>query len=282
LKAVGKQKQHLAVLTLVGVIALLPSMYYAYMQIEENKIVDHYLSQNKLGGLPVSKETAIRVSDQVRDDFNVNESSFTALNLAERPFLRKDVGFLLTHKEGLCGEGTRVIVNLLSRLGFNASRITLFNRELQSAHTLVSVVIDEQEFFLDSINSTEEVNELLRNNNISSNDFNLMHYSDNISTRREFARTGQSRIDQEGLIKFFDRYWLYSYEATPYSKILTKIGFDVRVFNFKRPNQWISVLSEKPNKIMFLFTLIVSVLTLYLLHKLKIVRKILLMKPMKK
>ena len=111
-----------------------------------------------------------------------------------------------------------------------------------------------------------------------------MHYSDNISTRREFVRTGQSGIGPEGLIKFFDSYWLYSYEALPYSKLLTKIGFDVRVFNFKRPNQWISTLSEKPNKVMFLVTLIVwvSVLTMYLLHKLEIIRKILPMKPMKK
>ena len=284
MKAVSKQKQYRAVLTLIWVLALLPSMYYAYMQIQEDKIVDHYLSQNKLFGLRIGKETAVRVSDQVREDFNVNESSFAALNMAERPFLREDVGFLLTHKEGVCGEGTRVIVNLLSRLGFNASRITLYNRELQSSHTLVSVVIDEQEFFLDSINSPAEVNELLRNNNISSNDFNLMHYSDNISTRREFVRTGQSGIGPEGLIKFFDRYWLYSYEATPYSKLLTKIGFDVRVFNFKRPNQWISILSEKPNKIMFLVTLIVwvSALTMYLLHKIRIIRKILPMKPKEK
>ena len=282
MKAVSKQKQYRAVLTLIWVIALLPSMYFAFMQIQENSIVVHYLSQNKLGGLRISKETAIRVSDQVREDFNVNESSFAALNMAERPFLMEDVGSLLTHKEGLCGEGTRVIVNLLSRLGFNASRITLFNKELQSSHTLVSVVIDEQEFFLDSINSSAEVNELLRNNNISSNDFNLMHYSDSFTTRREFAKTGQSVIGAEGLSQFFDSYWLYSYEATPYSKLLTRLGFDVRVFNFKRPNQWISILSEKPNMIMFLVTLIVSILTMYLLHRLKIIRKILRMEPMKK
>ena len=282
MKAVSKQRQYRAVLTLTWMLALLPSMYYAYMQMQENAIVDQYLSQNKLGGLPIVKETALRVSDQVREDFNVNENTFAALNLEERPFLREDVGFLLTHREGVCGEGTRVMVNLLSRLGFNASRITLFNKELQSLHTLVSVVIDEQEFFLDSINSTAEVNELLRNNNLSSNDFDLMHYSDNISTRRQFVRTGESRIASEGLIKFFDSYWLYSYEALPYSKLLTKIGLDVRVFNFRRPNRWMSILAEKPNMVMFLVTLIVAVLAMYLLHRLNLFRKILRMGPTKK
>ena len=105
----SNQKKYYLVLILTWTITFLPSMYYAYMQMRENKIVDQYLSSNNLIGLPVSKETAVRVSNQVRNDFNVNNSSFVALNVSERPFLREGVAFLLTHKEGLCGEGARVV-----------------------------------------------------------------------------------------------------------------------------------------------------------------------------
>ncbi len=245
------------------------------MQIQENKIVDHYLSSKGLTGLPISKETTIRVSDQVRKDFNINESSFIALKMAERAFFREDVGFLLTHKEGVCGEGTRVIVNLLNRLGFDATRVTLFNRELESSHTLVSVVIDTQEFFIDSINSNSYITELLKSYDISSNDFNLMHYSDKLAKRREFTKKEYQGNIPEGYIDFFNYFWLYSYEAMPYTKLLTTIGVDCRMFNFGRPPSWISNLAEKPNTILLFITLATSIFATYLLHKLGIIQKIL-------
>ncbi len=256
-------------LIVVWAIAFLPSMYYAYMQVQENKIVDQYLSSNNLIGLPINKETAVRVSNQVRNDFNIKESSFVALNFAERSFLREDVGFLLTHKEGLCGEGARVVVNLLNKLGFDATRVTLFNKKLQSSHTLVSVLLNGREFFIDSINSSEVVNNLLNKSSISSIDFDLLHYTDDISKRRKFVKSSQ-KSKSEQYVNFFNYYWLYSYEATPYSKLLTKIGFDVRVFNFQRPNHWISVMAEKPNLVMLLVTFLAAVFAMYLLYKLRV------------
>jgi hypothetical protein len=243
------------------------------MQVQENTIVDEYLSSAKLVGLTISKETAVHVSNKVRKDFNTNESSFGTLNLEERPFLREDVGFLLTHKEGVCGEGARVIVNLLNRLGFDATRITLYNKQLQSAHTLVSVLIDENEFFIDSINSSAEVNKLLVNTDISPNDFNFLHYTDKLSKRREFVKS--NHIDQpKEYVNFFNNYWLYSYEATPYSKLLTKAGFDVKVLNFDRPNHWLSLIAEKPNSVMLFVTFMVSIVTMYLLLQFRIISTI--------
>lgn len=271
------KKKYFLALILVWGITLIPSIYYAYRQSQEDKIVDRYLSSNNLASLPISKETAVRVSDQVRKDFNTKEGSFAALNLAERPFLREDAGFLLTQKEGLCGEGARVMINLLNRLGFDATRITLFDQKLQSAHTLVSVDIGEKEFLVDSINSTPEVNALINSDNISSNDFNILHYSDDFLKRRQFEKTDHNRITPERQRKFFDEYWLYSYEAIPYSKLLTRAGFDVRAFNFERPNSRLSDLAEKPNMIMFCISLVTSVFATFLFHKLKIIRTFLRM-----
>ena len=94
-------------------ITLIPAMYYAYMQVLENRIVDE-LPARRLHRRALSKEIAIRISDQVRRDFNVNERSFVALKMGERPFLSEDARFPLTHREGERGEGTRVIISLLA------------------------------------------------------------------------------------------------------------------------------------------------------------------------
>jgi hypothetical protein len=244
------------------------------MQIQENKIVDYYLSLNNLNNLPINKDTAVRVSNQIRKDFNVEENSFTKFKLLERPILREDVGFLLTYREGLCGEGARVIVDLLNRLGFDATRITLYNKVLESSHTLVSIVINEKELLVDSINSTAEVNELLRKYDVSPSDFNLMHYDNNFGAiSSKFIPIKDHQIKPE-FKNFLNHYWLYSYEAEPFSKILTKIGLDIRVFNFKRPTHIISILAERPNTVMFFITLFFAIFYIYILYQFKIIRYI--------
>ncbi len=249
-----------------------PSIYFSFLQYQENSSLDQYLKKNNLIALKLDKTTAFNVSDQIRSDFNTNESSFTSLDMMNRPFLRESSLVLLNYKEGLCGEGTRLIVNLLNRLGFNATRITLYNSKLQPAHTLVSVVIDKKEFLVDSINSSQNVNDLLKRIDISSNDFNLMHYSSDPEIRRKFiVKDYESNI--KGYTDFFNIYWLYSYEATPYSKLITKLGFDVRIFNFKRPNHYISNLAEKPYLIMALVSFIGALILFYLFRKLTVVMK---------
>lgn len=269
-------KKYYLALFLAWLVTLSPSTYYLHMQAQENNIIDQYLLSHNLNGLPISKESAVRISDEIRKDFNTKEISFVALDLANRPFLREDTGFLLNHREGVCGEGTRVIITLLHRLGFDATRITLYDGKLQDAHTLVSVIIDKQEFLVDSINSSLETNELLKKYNVSSNDFAITHYDDNIYNRNHSAKS-DLRGKPEGFKQFFKDYLVYSYEANPYTKLLKKIGFDVRVFNLSRPNRWVSFMAEEPNMIMFCVTLFVSFIITYFLHKSGLIRKILQM-----
>jgi hypothetical protein len=137
----------------------------------------------------------------------------------------------------------------------------------------VSVLINNKELLIDSINSSEEVNEFLKNKNISSSDFNLMHYSEDITKRRIYSNATQGD-KPEKYTNFFNNYWLYSYEATPYSKLLSKLGFDARVFNFRRPSSWLSIMAEKPNMVMLLFSFFISIFITYLLHKMGVIRLI--------
>lgn len=246
----------------VFVLTLIPSMYYAFKQYEEERIITSYLKANHLEGLAISKNTANKVAAAVRRDFNVDEKNFKKLNLFNRPFLRESCGYLLTHREGVCGEGTRVIINLLLKMGYDATRVNLYDKWLRSVHTLVSIRIQEKEFFVDSINSSPETTIFLKENDISTRDFNVMHYSSDVQTRRGF----KIESIKEEYKPFFTKYVLYSYEDIPYSKLATKLKFDIRVFNLDRPPVVISYLAEKPNLVMGILFFVLSLIIVPVLH----------------
>lgn len=259
--------RHRSLTLVIWVITLLPAFYYFYQQVLEDNVVEAYLVDNKLTGMPLSKESAFKVSDQVRSDFNTDRSTHKVLDINNRPFLRADTRLLLTCREGVCGEGARVLVNLLQRLGYDATRITLYNKVLTPAHTLVSIRLNNREFLLDSINSSVKLNTFLRNNDISTTDFDLLHYSSSTSVRTAFKNRQRNKEPSNGpmRLKFFSRFWLYSYEAIPYAKLLSGLGLDVRAFNFARPSTTISSLAEKPNMIMAIVSFLASLLVMLIL-----------------
>lgn len=256
--APGASRGRTIAVALLVVASLVPAGWYAARLAGERALLDAYLRDRGLAGLPVSKETAVRVSQAVRADFETDQTKWKRLDYARRPFLRRSPGWLLEAREGLCGEGTRVMVALLGRLGFDATRVTLYNQHLQGAHTLVSVKLGGREVFIDSINSPEDVNALLNAQDISSADFRIAHYSDDILQRR-VQRPGAGSDDPAAAdsvrTRFFDVYRVYSYEAFPASKLVHAVGLDWRVFNFNRPPGWVSWLAERPRAIMALLWL---------------------------
>lgn len=236
----------------VLVASLVPAAWFALQQRNEDAVVDRYLRDRGLAGLPATHETAVRVSQAVRADFESDQSKWKRLDYTRRPFLRRETAWLLGAREGLCGEGTRVIVSLLQRLGFDATRVTLYDRHLQAVHTLVSIQLGGREILVDSINSPDSVNLLLNRGEISTKDFRVVHYSDDILQRVAFGRALAERdtLDADSLrTRFFRVYRVYSYEALPVSKLLTRAGVDWRVFNFARPPRWLSGLAESPRAI---------------------------------
>lgn len=235
-------------------VLTMPGISFLFLQHKENISIDNYLVNAGLVGQEVSKQTAIRVAQKIRQDFNTDIEAFEALDIFNRPFLRESTQFLLKHKEGLCGEGTRVLVNVLNRLGFDSTRVTLYDDRLNSAHTLVAVKIDEREFFVDSINSWPSVTRLLEQKDVSTADFALSKYSNSLAERHQF-RNHVTAVDGDVKEAFLDKFWLYSYEATPYTKVATKMGMNVRIFNFKRPPRFISGLAEKPYLIVAIIVL---------------------------
>jgi hypothetical protein len=60
-------------------------LYYAYMQVREDKIVDVTCIQIISSGCQLAGNP-VRVSDRVRKDFNILESSFVAIKWQRDPF----------------------------------------------------------------------------------------------------------------------------------------------------------------------------------------------------
>jgi len=258
------RKQSFKALILISIITLFFSIFYAYRQVRETIILDQYLDENNLISLPKNKETAFRVSEQVRRDFEVNEKNFSKLNVEERPFLREDASFLLTHKEGHCGEGARVIICLLNRIGFDACRVGLYDKYLKHGHTVVSVIIQDEEFIVDSINSPEGVNESLKRNIISLNNYNIIYSKKKNSEVEQKLKADYNRNIRQEDISAFKYYRFYSYESIPFTKLLRFLGFNVIVLNPIRTNKWVSALAEQPNKIMFIICILASIFFLCL------------------
>jgi hypothetical protein len=140
-----RTKRYAVLLTLA---ACLPTVYFLVLQWQEQQIMQRYLMSHGLHDAPITRETALRVSRAVRGDFVVDETAFENIDLVDQPFLRESTATLLQHREGLCGEGARVIVSLLHELGFDATRVVLFNDRLESAHALVSVQLDGGDFLV--------------------------------------------------------------------------------------------------------------------------------------
>ncbi|MCC7487570.1 MAG: hypothetical protein IT529_21560 [Burkholderiales bacterium] len=231
------------VLSLLATACAVLGLWFATQNIREGAAIRAYLSERSLSALPVSRASAIAVSDAVRADFLVDETRWRRLSMSRRPFLRHDTLTLLEAREGLCGEGTRVIVNLLLTLGFDATRVVLYDEQLQAVHALVSVVIDGKESLIDSINSPEGLNAILRANPIGVDSFDLVPYTGDILSARELKRRTGKHVKDPRLAAF----WLYSYEAVPLTKLFNVLALNVRAFNHTRPYRWLSLLAEKPN-----------------------------------
>ncbi len=251
-------------IALVAVLfaSLLPAAGFALRQRGEDAAVDRYLRAHDLAGLPVTQATAVRVARTVRADFVCDRAKWKSLDYAHRPFLRHETAWLLAAREGLCGEGTRVIVSLLQRLGFDATRVTLYDRRLQGVHTLVSIRLGGREILVDSINSADSVTQLLDRGDTSTRDFRVAGYSGDVLDRDAMTRALAERdtADADPLrARFFGAYRVYSYEALPMSKLLARAGLNWRVFNLSRPPAWMSVLAERPFAIMAVAALALAV-----------------------
>ncbi len=239
---------------------LIISIYYTaenfINHLEELSAIKTFLQDNRLTKKQkLSKVMAEKVSEAVRKCFNTDDKSWKYLSNKDEPFLRYSVLELLKYKEGKCGKGARVIVKLLQHLGFDATRISLFGRDLSSnsSHTLVSILISGKEYFIDSINSSEEFNCFVKEHDVNTRIFGLKSFNSRKNTSSQHLYGENNFISSHFII--------YSY-GIPFSQILYKFGIELEVFNFSRPPKFISNLAESVYLAKFIFFLFITIICL--------------------
>jgi len=222
---------------LVVVFLLVMAMFQFVRHLREEQQVALFLNNHELQGEQGSLERAIASSDLVRSVFNVDSKSWTFMNRASEPALDFSCADLLQWCEGNCGKGTRVLVKLLHYQGYNACRVTLHGRGFsnRASHTLVSVIINGEEYFIDSVNSIDEINQYLRNNKVNSSSFGLTDY-------RDRSKSAVSQLDTASVMNRL--FIAYSYESIPYTKLSSVAGLNMRIFNFDRPSAFVGYLAE--------------------------------------
>ncbi len=229
----------------LSVILALAAIFFWYRQSLENRAIDQFLEGcSKDQG--ISWESAKAVSEYIRFSFNTDQATFKSLQMRKRPFLREDTGVLLRSKEGLCGEGARVLICCLARLGYDATRVTLFTRWLHPSHTIVSILInDNEEYLIDTLNSQEDFHQHLSETQMSTHDFHLMGHVDNVDDRRTRKRELKaSDTSQHQLVT--DKYLFFSYDAMPWTKLASVLGLNSRIINLSRPRRMVSSIAERP------------------------------------
>jgi hypothetical protein len=229
-------------LSLIALIVFIGILINLFRHYQEDKALSQFIKNKNLGWVAKekSKYAADVVSDSLRTYFNIDINTWKHLNLNNRPFFRNSALELLKYREGVCGEGTRVLVRFLQKLGYDATRISIYYSTLNVNHTLVSIVIDGKEYFIDSINSDDSTHYYLKKYNIN---VNFLHKVDYDKRYNENADV-ENLEDNPGITYFRGHYVVFSYEAIPLTKIGNIFFKNIVVRNFNRPSKLVSYIAE--------------------------------------
>lgn len=228
------------IISVIGIGILLMGIYNLYLHIKETNTLHDYILEMKINKNNYSseKEYLYAISEYLNSDFNTNSKTWKKLNLRDRPFLRDSVLNLLTNKEGVCGEGTRVLVRIFQSLGYDATRLSFYNKRFGASHTLISVIINNKEVIIDSINYPESLHSILKKEDSNMSMVDLIYYN------KRFTHKNYDINKTNFALYFKKKYSTYAYEAIPFSKLINKLGFNMHIFNYERPNKYISYLVE--------------------------------------
>lgn len=232
-------------------------IFNTYKVFQESRALENYLELIPDLETKTKKNKALRVSDKLRSDFNVTKASWKIIPNKKEPLLKYSALDLLKWKEGHCGKGTRVLVLLLKKMGIDATRITLYGKDLsnRSSHTLVSALIDGEEHLIDSINSNEDWNDKIKERQISV---------------QELFQPDQPKRRDDNIAH---SYVNYSYETYPLVMISKGLKMNEVKFNHVRPHSFFSWLMESPYALMSAFYLVLFLLCFsvgYFLNKIQI------------
>ena len=92
-----------------------------------------------------------------------------------------------------------------------------------------------------------------------------------LAIRAEFYKVKYKSSTKDS-ISFFKNHLVYSYEPISFSKSLTKVGDDIRVFHFDRPNKLVSLSEERSKTIMRIVMFMLSLSIIFILWHFRFIK----------
>ncbi len=225
-------------LLLISLVLIPIIAYNGFKHYQESQKIKQFINENGWSKKPPTWDLAIEISDTIRQQMNTQSATFIHVDRVPEPFLSYSCLDILDWMEGTCGKGARVLVKVLTKCGFDATRISLYGKGFgnSTSHTLVSIIINGEEYFIDTVNAPEGFNDMVRNHQLNTKKLNIASYIN----RRGSAENSHDSITTA----FQNKFCMYNYEAIQLSKVMKLAGLDVWGFNMKRPPATISNLVE--------------------------------------
>lgn len=215
------------VLCWVLLMALVPGRDLYSYYIERTQLQGVVDSLELAGKSPGEAAALIQHAVRARTSTRSNGLHYS---VKSRPKLRHTAWQTWQMAEGQCGEGARLIVNLLQLAGVPATRVNLTNSSPRFYHTAVAYQDKGEWWFLDTINSSAEFLEWSR--------LEPRAMSSLVSIKMHHG--GALLISSQN--PYFER---YSY--APWTRIL---GKSMEVNQFIPLPQWLNHILENPNLIL--------------------------------
>ena len=137
------------------IVSLISVIYFSFLYVQDKHYVKgyiKYLNENSIiNGEMSSYEKSIGIRDFILRSINTDLRTCKFFDYSRRPLWGYRVSDILKSREGQCGEGTRLLINILSALDIPSRRVYLYNYTMN--HALVEIFDGKYWILLDSINS---------------------------------------------------------------------------------------------------------------------------------
>lgn len=151
-KKIKLQQKKIGVLKIINIFLLLiiisQFINFVYDEIKLNNYINDNFSTYKSKG-KLEYEDILDVRNFILYDIDYNSPSIQF----ERPKIGWSVGTIIRKKQGLCGEGARLLYHIYKKFGIDSRRVIIYNNHI--FHVILEVKYEDKWILMESIKNYE-------------------------------------------------------------------------------------------------------------------------------